>query len=263
MRPQERRLIIMELVVRHERVSVEFLVQHLACSAETIRRDLGELAEAGIIRKFHGGAAVPDIRRIGLETEGTFLSRMHTQLEEKHSIARRAAELFGPGDTLFIDTGSTTVFFAEELSKLSNLTVITNSTLIAQSIAKGTRNKVFLVGGEYLLDSLETAGSFAMEMIARFNTEHVVLTAGAVGSEGIMDFVLDEAEVAMEMIAHAKRLTVLADSSKFGRSGLFHVCPLHAIDRLITDRLPEAALTQAFEASGVELVLAAAEVPTG
>ncbi|HWH57107.1 MAG TPA: DeoR/GlpR family DNA-binding transcription regulator, partial [Terriglobales bacterium] len=146
MRPTDRRDVIVDLVREHERVTVDFLAHQLTTSCETIRRDLTELAARGLIRKFHGGATLPDLAGIGLKAEGSFQARMQENLREKRAIGRRAAALFSPGDTLFIDTGTTTVIFAEELARLSRLTVITNSLSIAQTIARGEGNRAFLLG---------------------------------------------------------------------------------------------------------------------
>src|ERR1700722_18134623 len=118
MRPQERRERILELLRDSEsgRLTVEELAERLKISQETARRDLAHLASGGLISKFHGGATLPQP-----SGEGPFRIRMAESLREKRAIARAAAALFRPGDTLLIDTGSTTIFFAEELARLSGL----------------------------------------------------------------------------------------------------------------------------------------------
>lgn len=260
MRPSDRRELIIDLVRERERVTVEFLSQELTASPETIRRDLTELAARGLIHKFHGGAELPDLRGAGSKIEGSFHSRMLQHVREKRAIARRAAALFSPGDTLFIDTGSTTVIFAEELARLSRLTVITNSLAIAQTIIRGG-NRVFLIGGEYLEDASETAGTLAVEQISRFHPAHTVLTVGAIDERSVMDYEWDEAEIARAMVANSPHLTVLADSTKLDRPGLFQVCPLSDVDRLVTDRQPEGSVAESLAAAGVELIVAPAGEP--
>lgn len=257
MRPADRRDLILDLVRERERVTVESLVQELGTSPETIRRDLTQLASRGVIRKFHGGATSVEAEVFGTKVEAAFLARMQEHLREKRAIARRAAALFSPGDAIFIDTGTTTIVFAEELARLSRLTVITNCAIIAQSIVRGhPTNRAFLIGGRYRDDAGENLGTLAVEQISRFRAAHAVLTVGSVGVDGVLDYDLNEAEVAIAMLAHAQALTVLADSSKFTRAGLFPVCALADVDRLVTNQRPESALAEAMESAAVELIVA-------
>lgn len=253
MRPETRRDRIVEIVRERARVSVDALAEELDTSRETIRRDLTDLAGRGYIRKFHGGAALPD-----LQGEGPFQARMADNPTSKRQIAKQAASLFRPGDTLFIDTGTTTVAFAEELVKTPGLTVITNSASIAQIMSRNDNgSRVFLLGGEYRADANEALGPLTVEQIGRFRAHDVVLTAGAVdAAAGVMDFSVEETEVARAMIAQAQTVTVLADSSKHGQVALFQVCSLDRVDRLVVDRLADKALAEALRAAGVEIRLA-------
>lgn len=250
-RPNERRDRILLILGDGQRHSVEHLAEALGASRETIRRDLTELAAEGLIRKFHGGAAVPEPRG-----ENRFQARMFERTHEKRAVARRAAELFSPGDTLFIDTGTTTVLFAEELARRNGITVITNSVTIAEIVTRGeTDNRVFVIGGEYASEAAETLGSLAVQQVERFQAMHAVITVGAIDELGIMDFSLGEAEVARAMIGQARCITVIADSSKLSRMALFRVCPLEDIDRLVIDRLPSGEIAAALGAAGVEILV--------
>src|SRR6185437_2745554 len=181
------------------------------------------LAACGLIQKFHGGATVPEISGTSPKAEGSFQARMQDHMREKRTVAKRAASLFSPGDILFIDTGTTTVVFAEELCRLSRLTVITNSVSIAQTIVRGEGNRAFLLGGEYSDDASENLGTLAVEQVSRFHATHAVLTVGAIEPYGVLDYNLNEAEIARAMVSQSRHVTVLADSAKFGRSALFQI----------------------------------------
>lgn len=257
MRPIERRSRIANLIRERGRVTVDALAHELGASFETIRRDLTELAARGLIRKFHGGAILLDAAGFGTKVEGSFQARMLQNLGEKRAIARCAAALFSPGDSLFIDTGTTTLIFAEELARLSRLTVITNSVAIVQTIARGAGqgNRVFLLGGEYMDDAAENVGKLAVEQISRFRAAHAVLTVGAIETEGVLDYDLNEAEIAATMVAHARQVTVLADFTKLGRAGLFPVCSLADVDRLVIDRAPTGSIAEDLRLAEVEVLV--------
>lgn len=256
MSPEERRDRIVALVRERERVSVDDLAGLLAASRETIRRDLAELDSRGWLKKFHGGAGLPEPGRYGRTDEGPFSDRLRENGAAKRAIARRAIALFQSGDSLFVDTGTTTLLFAEELARARGLTVITNSAPIAALAARGEDNAVFLIGGRYREAGGENLGAIAIEQLRRFHALHAVLTVGAVGEEGISDFDAEEADVARAMIEQARRVTVLADHSKFGRSGLFALAPLSGVDRIVTDVAPRPEMAERLLASGVELLVA-------
>lgn len=254
MRPRERRERILELLRDTDdgRVLVEDLARHLKISQETARRDLSQLAARGLVSKFHGGATLPHPGG-----EGPFRTRMAENLRQKRAIARAAAAMFQTGDTLLVDTGSTTIIFAEELVRQSGLTIITNSIIIAQTMMRGRNgHRAFLIGGEYSDEAMENLGALAVRQVSQFHAIHAVITVGAIEIEGAMDYAVEEAEMARAMIAQARHLTVIADSSKLDKAGLFRVCRLDVIDRLVTDTRPRAALSEALEAAGVEIVVA-------
>lgn len=253
MRLNARRDRIMELLLEQQRISVEELAQRLGASQETIRRDLTELAARNRLRKFHGGAALPD-----LAGDGAFRPRMVENLEAKRAIARRAASLFGPGESLFVNGGSTTVTLAAELAQREGLTVITNSVAVAQLCSRGKSGATFLLGGEHRHEAGENLGSMVLQQVAGFAPRHAVLTVDGVGAGGIALSDLARAEIARAMMARATRLTVLADATKFGREPLFHLGPLSRIARLVTDRPPPPKLAEALREAGVEVTLAPA-----
>ncbi|MCK0196622.1 DeoR/GlpR family DNA-binding transcription regulator [Ancylobacter sp. 6x-1] len=258
MTPRQRRDRIVELVRQHERMSVDALAEQLAASRETIRRDLAELDGRGWLRKVHGGASLPEPGSQGRVAEGPFSERLRENGPAKRAIARRAAALFRPGDSLFVDTGTTTLCFAEELALARGLTVITNSTPIAALAARGEGSTVFLIGGRYRESGGENLGPIAIEQLQRFHALHAVLTIGAIGRDGVSDFDEAEAEIARMMIRQARSVTVLADGSKFAGAGIFSVAPLAEIDRLVTDAPPPAAMADRLIADGVEVLLAGA-----
>jgi DeoR/GlpR family transcriptional regulator of sugar metabolism len=251
MKLQQRHDAIVSIVGEKGRVTVEELAELLAASRETIRRDLTRLSNQGMLLKFHGGATLPRP-----DVEGPFQARMAVNARLKRQVAIAAASIFEPGDTLFIDTGTTTLSFAEELAKRNGLTVITNSSAIARTISLGeTENRVFLIGGEFHGDNQETVGTLAIDQIRVFRTRHAVLTIGGLDAKaGAMDFNIEEAQVARAMIEQAELVTVLADSSKFDCNALFEVCKLDKINTLVCDQAPTGSLLESLKKMQVNII---------
>jgi DeoR family glycerol-3-phosphate regulon repressor len=252
MKPQERRERIAAMVREATRVSVEELAQLLQTSHETVRRDLALLSERGLVRKVHGGAV-----HAQTALESSFGDRAATARSEKQAIGHRAAQLFQPGDSILIDSGSTTAAFAEALGKAGHFSVITNSVLVATELWKAPiRSDIYLLGGRYFGEGHETLGPLAIEEIQRLRVDHAVLTIGAIDPAGrFMDVNADETYIARAMLASARQATILADSSKLCRHALFEVCDAKQIDRLVTDRPPPSPLDDALRAAGVEVLV--------
>lgn len=253
MKPTERRERIATLVREAGKLSVDDLAERLDTSRETVRRDLVLLSEQGVLRKVHGGA-VPSQTAL----ESPLGDRRAAARAEKIAIGRTAAALFEPGDSLLIDAGSTTAYFAEALGRAGVFTVITNSVLVASELwAAPNRGEVYLTGGRYFGEGHEVLGPLVVEQIQRLHADHAVLTIGAIDAGGkFMDFNTEEAFVARAMIASARRTTVLADASKLNRQALFQVCEASQVERLVTDRMPEPAMANLLQSAGVEIIVA-------
>jgi DeoR/GlpR family transcriptional regulator of sugar metabolism len=252
MKPKQRQDKIVEVLRDRERITVEALAELFAASRETIRRDLNDLADRGEIRKFHGGALLHEPGG-----EGPFATRLTQARPAKRAIGRAAAALFGPGDSLLVDAGTTTLVFAEELARHSGMTVITNGLGVAQAIGQGPGdNRIFVIGGAYREEVGEMVGALAVAQIAAFNATHAVLTVGGLVAAGAYDFQIEEAEIARAMVAQAQHVTIIADGSKLNRTALFQVCGMAEIDRIVVDVAPDQALAAALAAAGVEVVVA-------
>ncbi|SFB73209.1 DeoR/GlpR family DNA-binding transcription regulator [Tropicimonas isoalkanivorans] len=250
MKPKDRQAKILEIVSRTGEVSVETLAGTFDISLETVRRDLESLASTGALHKVRGGA-----RRIKLMTEGSYRERMVEHAEAKAEIGRKLCELVEDGDTIFMDTGTTTLACADALAARSGLTVITNSLHIAQRLGEQPAgHRLFLLGGAYGADNSQTVGSLTIEQAERYQADHAVLTVAALDAEaGAMDADFDEAQVARTMIEHARNAIVLANSGKFGRRAAFRVCRLDRIGVLVSERRPEGPLADALGTAGVRV----------
>ena len=232
--------------------SVADLSDWLGVSAETVRRDLRLMAERGEILKMHGAAALP--QAVG---EAPFERRMRENAAGKRAIARRAAEAIENGDSIMLDTGTTTSYLARELLHKHGLTVVTNSCDIARILSTVSGNTVHIAGGELQHDNGAAFGSSAIAFVQRFNVRHAIITAGALdAATGVNDYNLAEAEFAATMLSRGERAVVVTDHSKFGKSALVNVCGFAALDCLVTDAPPPADLAHALAVADVAVEIA-------
>lgn len=251
-----RRSSIIEELNRNPLLKVADLSKHLGVSQVSIRRDLQQLEELGLLKRVHGGA-VP----IPIAPQGEpFSIRMRDNLEKKQRIGTAAAALVHRGDCLIFDSGTTPLQVAkrisQELVNSGGLTVITASLPITHEL--GTRKGVHLIllGGIYLPEFQVVAGPQAVQNLAQLHADKMFLgTDGLTFSHGVTTANVLEAEVDRAMVAAASQVIVVADSSKIGGMGLTTIMPLTKINTLITDTDAPADFIASLREQGVEVIL--------
>ncbi len=243
---------ILRLLNEEGTISIAALAQRLGVSLETIRRDVKPLAGDGSILKMHGAIGLPT--HVG---EAPFERRMRESSHAKRQIARAVATTIRDGESIMLDTGTTTSYLARELLGHRRLTVVTNSSDIARTLATVNGNKVYMAGGELRSDNGAAFGVSAIEFVSRFSVDHAVISIGAVDATGgLMDYNLEEAEFARMVLSRGSRTVVVTDHTKFGRHGLVQVCGFPGIKELATDRPPPADIGSALTAGGVKVTVA-------
>lgn len=248
-RPAVRQARILEVLAKTGEAGVDALAEAFTTSAATIRRDLTALADAGFIRKIHGGA-----RMVSVQGEGHFAFRMRQNLSAKRLIAEKLVKVVKPGQTLFLDTGSTTLICAEAIAHIKRLTIITNSTRVAHGFAAGSGGAdIYLLGGAYRGDNGQTVGGGAVLDVGTYSADLALLTVGALDPTGAMDFSKEEAEVARAMIRASAGALMLADHSKFNKLAAFKLGALRDFIGLVSDRPPTGQLEAALKNASVEL----------
>ncbi len=255
MRQVERHSAILKAVARTGSSTVTGLARELEVSGETIRRDIKVLAGDGLLLKVHGGATMP-----GPLKEPGFRQRLGDNAGAKKVIAITTARQVRDGDTLVMDTGSTTAYVARALLEHRDLLVVTNSADIARTLATRKGNRVYMAGGELRADDGAALGPAAAAFVEQFRVRLAILSIGAIDAEdGFMDFDYAEAEFSRVVIRRAEKTIVVADHSKFGRRGLVRVCGLERIHTLITDRPLAAPFAGQFRKAGVNLLVSGRE----
>lgn len=256
---EERHRRLRSLLASFQQLTTERIAVDLGVSRETVRRDVLELEALGELRRVHGGVIAT-----GSKPEPPLNERANVRLKEKRAIARAAARLLEPGQTLFLDGGSTTVSaFAEELTSLSGLTIITNSFEVALKLTAfdgvgAPRHDVVMLGGRPSSGVAATYGETTVAEIHRYLADWAFLSPVGIDAEqGAMSYEHHEAAVARAMVAQAKRIAILADHSKIGQVSRVTFCPIDAMDVLVSNvqarRQPAFA---ALGAAGFDIVLA-------
>ncbi|MFE3104496.1 DeoR/GlpR family DNA-binding transcription regulator [Nocardia tengchongensis] len=227
-----RRRQILDRLTTDGYVEAKEFARELGVDTSTIRRDLEALERDGQIQRTHGGARpIP-----GVTSDLPYSAKRNTRLQEKSAIARVAATLVADGDTVILDSGSTTYEVAVALSRRENLTVITNDLRIAEYIAGLQRFRLLVAGGELLGSVYTLAGDRTVEFLRDYAADWAFLGADAVDlAAGITNTNTLEVPVKRAMIATARATAVVVDSSKFGHRALARVAGLDEIHTVITD----------------------------
>ena len=245
-----RREILLELKLRpHVRISE--LAQRFNVSAETVRRDFDALADDGLISRAHGGASAPIQGRYPSLDE-----RTHARLDEREKIGKCAADLIQEGETVMIDSGSTTIEMARMLAYRGiHCTAITNSIPVAMTLGHALV-EVILCPGEYLTAESATIGTDTLDFLSRFNVDRCMIGASGLSEEGPSETVRGFATVKRMMLARAATRHLLIGSEKFDRKGLTRVGDLDGLNSIVTDTKPTGDLLGAINDAGVKILVA-------
>jgi DeoR family transcriptional regulator of aga operon len=251
---EERRRHIRDLLKTQERLTVEELVKRFRVSAVTIRGDLDTLASSGEIVRSHGGAiknreSFPDVPLNVKET-------LHHA--EKVRIGHAAAQLIQDGETVILDSGTTTAEIARQVKflKVKTLTVITNGLNIAVELANLPHIRVLMIGGLLRQMSYSTAGPHAEQTLRALNADRLFLGVDALDPQnGLSTPDVLEAQVNALMIRVARDVTAVLDSSKFMRRSLSVIASLSEIDRIITDDRVDDEMVTLLRARGLDVIV--------
>ncbi|GAA2697197.1 DeoR/GlpR family DNA-binding transcription regulator [Nonomuraea recticatena] len=252
---EKRRNQLLEYVRHRRSVGVEDLAELLGVSLSTVRRDLDEMDERGLLRRVHGGAVAIDDHA---PRENSVDERAVRNLEEKKRIAARAVELITPGSTILLTGGSTTAQMVPHLSAVPDITVVTNSVAIAHAIGTTSETlQVLVLGG--LLRNLELSllGHLTSQALADIHIDLAFFSAyGIDPGYGILGANLAEAETDRNMIKAARHLTVLADHSKFNQRSAVRIAPISAVGTVVTDNRASDEAVAALRARDITVIQA-------
>jgi DeoR/GlpR family transcriptional regulator of sugar metabolism len=246
----ERRQAILRLIKENARVSVAELAEQFGVSRASIRRDLNRLHHSGLLQRTYGGALGSN----GAAEEAPFVERQISQLDEKERIAYRAAQLIQPGETIFLDGGTTTEALTPFLAEIAQLTVVTYGLNIVNRLAHLPNITLIVIGGTLHAPSQTFAGVLAISNLQTYSMrfDKAFVASGGVSAEaGITNADLEQIPIKRRAVEVAREVILLADWSKVGTARTALIAPANKIHRLITDNQAPLAEINALRALGV------------
>jgi DeoR family glycerol-3-phosphate regulon repressor len=243
------------------RVGVDELASHFGVTLQTIRRDLNELSDAKALVRVHGGAMIASgVANLDYE------ARQLVAHQSKRLIGEAAARLVPDNASLLINIGTTTEEVAKALSRHSGLLVITNNLHVANELYRNASVQVIVTGGSIRQGDGGIVGAVTVAQIEKFRVDLAIIGTSAIDPDGtLLDFDVHEVEISRAIIEHARKVVLVADSSKFSRSAPVRIAKLSEIDIFVTDRLPSEDVADMCRRCGVEVIEAgdSAEGETG
>jgi DeoR family glycerol-3-phosphate regulon repressor len=223
---------ILDIARVEGRVVVEQLADRFGVTLQTIRRDLSDLADAGLLDRVYGGAVIRSgVANIGYE------ERRRLNDEAKAAIARACARVIPDNSSLFLNIGTTTEAVARELLTHRNLTVVTNNMNVANILVANDSCEVVVAGGVLRRSDGGLVGDLTAQFIEQFKVDFAVIGASALDEDGdLLDFDLQEVRVSQTLIRRARQTFLVCDASKFARKAPVRIASLRDLDRLFTDR---------------------------
>ncbi|BBU37928.1 DeoR/GlpR family DNA-binding transcription regulator [Aeribacillus composti] len=248
----ERKEKIIEILKEKKAVKILSLSKMLKVTRETIRKDLYELEKEGLIKKIHGGAVL-DLPN----QESDYERRKTKNLEAKRAIAKEAAKHVEDGDIIYLDYGTTTYLLAEELLKLKNITVVTNTIPIVNLLLRSDSVNLVILGGMVRKNEDSLYGPFASNNIKNIYVDIGFFGCGGIDSfSGITNHHIGETEISKEMMSHCQNKIILADHSKFGTTAFNQTATFSDVDIIITDKDIDEEIKSEILKHNVEVVIA-------
>jgi len=251
--PNPRQGELLAVLREHGVMTVEAMAERFGVTLQTVRRDVGLLADAGLLARFHGGARVPSstTENIG------YRQRQHLNEAAKRQIARAVAQAVPPGSSMIINIGTTTEAVARELLQHKGLRVITNNLNVAAILSDNPDCEVIVAGGMVRSRDRGIIGEATVEFIGQFRVDIGLIGISGIEADGTLrDFDYREVKVARAIIEQSRQVWLAADHSKFNRPAMVELAHLNQIDRLFTDRTPPATFAALLAEADVRCVVA-------
>ncbi|HHX01954.1 MAG TPA: DeoR/GlpR transcriptional regulator [Firmicutes bacterium] len=253
MLPEQRKREILSIIKQEGAISVAQLCEMFDISTTTVRKDLAELEQRGLIIRSHGGALALNY---GRSDEVSIEHRKSLLAIEKEYIANAASEYVRPGQAIYLDGSSTVISLAKKIVGIEPLTVVTNSLNVMNELAEAKGIKIISLGG--VLDHLSRCfiGPDVEENLSKLRVDGAFIsTKGISVEDGLSDAQLPEARLHRKVLQITNKAYLLMDSSKFDLVCFAVVADLEQVDYLITDKAPPQHFRQALKQANVDLIV--------
>ena len=232
-------------------VEVDALSREWGVTTQTVRRDLGELCDAGLAMRKHGGA-----KRMAAHNVVAYEDRRLKHTLAKSAIASAAAQLVPNGASLSLNIGTTTEMVAEALRLHTDLTVVSNNINIVHILRASRLKSLVLIGGEVRLSDGAVIGGDAIKALSNFKVDFAIIGTSSIDPHGaILDFDQREVSVARAVLENARQRILVADVSKFEVSAPFKICDATDLDYIILNAPPPPSFVESIEQSGTNLII--------
>ena len=256
MTPNPRQALLIQEVRARGALSVEALAEQFGVTLQTVRRDVKQLSEAGLLARFHGGVRLPSSTTENIE----YLQRQLLNEQAKQRIARTVAAAVPAGCSLIINIGTTTEAIARELLRHKDLRVITNNLNVAAILSDNPDCEVIVAGGIVRSRDRGIVGEVTVDFIKQFKVDIGLIGISGIESDGTLrDFDHCEVQVARTIIGQSRQVWVAADHSKFNRPAMVELARFDEVDMLFTDAPPPAPFPLLLREAGVNCVTCGSE----
>jgi DeoR family transcriptional regulator, glycerol-3-phosphate regulon repressor len=233
----ERQTLIAELVQHQGFVTIDALARDLSVSTQTVRREIIRLDELGVVQRFHGGAG-----RTGSGERLSYEVKQTREAEAKQRIGAAMAGMVKPGQSVFLDVGTTAEATATAFLAFPSLTVVTASAANARILAANPNIEIILTGGRMVGPDLSMAGPIALRTVSSYRFDWAIIACSGIDADGmVLDFDADKIAVKQCAMGKAGTKALILDSGKFARSALLEIAEIAAFDFIVTNEpLPKA-----------------------
>lgn len=251
--PAERRVKILALLKTQGIVRVDELSEELGVSVITIRRDLTTLEGEGLLERTHGGALSTSLQI----DEPTYIDKDRKNIPDKSSIAGKAASLLKPGETVFVNSGSTTSLVLRRLFDIPKLMIVTNNIGGLAGLEIRPDSELIVTGGSLRSGTSCLIGEEVLERLDKIHPTASILGVDGISfKKGLTSHNTHEAAVTRKMMNQTRgRIIVVADSSKLGVISQHYIGNLGEIDILVTNELPDPSVVRDFESLNIEMII--------
>lgn len=244
----ERQQRLTEHIKNKQSAQLKELSELLNVSEDTVRRDIKELADLGIVKAVRGGAIAHS------PVPHHYRDREHLQLEQKQLIAKKALDFIEDGQVVFFDGGTSSLAVAAALPKERSIVVVTNSFPIVNALEDHPLAELIFLGGRLNKDAFTTVGVDTVDAIRTIKSDLAFLGICSIDlTAGITTRDYDDCIIKRNIVANAKFVIALSTTNKIGTAEPFYVGPVHAIDVVLTDAEVELSLRTAFKDEGVSI----------